>query len=58
MSAASVVINRLAIGAIERRDVKALVAPRGALEQGLLGMSFLDTLDSYAISGDRLVLMP
>jgi aspartyl protease family protein len=58
MNAASVVINRLAIGSIERRDVKALVAPRGALEQGLLGMSFLDTLNGYAISGDRLRLTP
>jgi aspartyl protease family protein len=58
MNAASVVINRLAVGGIERRDIKALVAPRGALEQGLLGMSFLDTLDSYVIAGDKLVLKP
>ncbi len=58
MNAASVVIDKLAVGTIERRDVRALVAPQGALEQGLLGMSFLDTLDSYAISGDRLLLSP
>ena len=58
MNAASVMIDKIQVGSIERRDVKALVAPRGALEQGLLGMSFLDTLDSYAISGDRLLLMP
>jgi aspartyl protease family protein len=58
MNAASVTIDRLAVGPIERHAVKALVAPRGALEQGLLGMSFLDTLKSYAISGDRLVMRP
>lgn len=58
MNAASVTIERLAVGPIERHGVKALVAPRGALEQSLLGMSFLDTLKSYAISGDRLVMRP
>ena len=35
-----------------------LVAPRGSLEQSLLGMTFLDTLHGYAISGDRLMLTP
>lgn len=58
MTAASVQLDRLAVGPIEARDVKALVAPRGALEQSLLGMSFLDRLHGYAISGDRLVLTP
>jgi aspartyl protease family protein len=58
MKAASLVIGTLKIGDIERRDVKALVAPRGALEQSLLGMSFLDSLGGYAISGDRLLLQP
>jgi aspartyl protease family protein len=55
---ASIKLDRIAIGPIERRDVAALVAPEGALDQSLLGLSFLDTLDGYAISGDRLVLTP
>jgi aspartyl protease family protein len=56
--AAPIVIDRLAIGSILRTDVRALVAPPKALDQSLLGMSFLDTLASYAIAGDRLVLTP
>jgi aspartyl protease family protein len=58
MSAAATRIDRLAIGPIERRDIRALVAPNNALDQSLLGMTFLDTLTSYAISGDRLVMTP
>ncbi len=58
MNAASITLGSLAVGPIEQKDVRALVAPRGALEQSLLGMSFLDALQSYAISGDRLVLTP
>jgi aspartyl protease family protein len=56
--AAPVTIDKVAIGSIVRSDVPALVAPPKALDQSLLGMSFLDTLASYAISGDRLVLTP
>jgi aspartyl protease family protein len=58
MVAAAVMIARLTVGPIERRNLKALVAPEGVLDQSLLGMTFLDTLSSYSISGDRLVLMP
>jgi aspartyl protease family protein len=56
--AAPITIDRLAIGNIERRQVKALVAPPRALQESLLGMSFLDSLSGYSISGDRLVLKP
>ena len=56
--AAPITIDRLSIGSIERRGVKALVAPPGALQESLLGMSFLNLLSGYAISGDRLVLKP
>jgi aspartyl protease family protein len=58
MTAAGITIDRLTVGSIERRNVRALVAPRQSLEQSLLGMTFLNTLNSYAISGDRLVLTP
>jgi aspartyl protease family protein len=58
IQAAPITIDRLAVGSIERRDVAALVAPPDSLDQSLLGMSFLNTLDGYAISGDRLVLTP
>jgi aspartyl protease family protein len=58
MQAASVMLDRLAVGSIEQRNIRALVAPRGSLNQSLLGMSFLDALHGYAISGDRMVLTP
>jgi aspartyl protease family protein len=58
MVAAAVTIDKLMVGPIERRGLKALVAPEGVLDQSLLGMTFLDTLSSYSISGDRLVLSP
>lgn len=56
--AASIRIASLAIGPIERHDLRALVAPAGSLEQSLLGLNFLDTLRGFSISGDRLVLTP
>lgn len=56
--AAAVEIDRIAIGPIERHNVPALVAPGHALDQSLLGLSFLDTLSGYTISGDRLILNP
>jgi aspartyl protease family protein len=58
MQAASVMLDSLAVGSIEQRNVRALVAPRGSLSQSLLGMSFLDALHGYSISGDRMVLTP
>lgn len=58
IQAAPITIGRLAIGTIERRDLKALVAQPDSLDQSLLGLSFLNTLNGYGISGDRLVLSP
>jgi len=58
MRAASTIIERIVIGPIERTGVKALVAPAEALDESLLGLSFLDTLDGYTISGNRLMLNP
>jgi aspartyl protease family protein len=54
--AAPVRIDRLTVGAIEERDVEALVARPGALSENLLGMSFLRRLGSYEVRGDRLIL--
>lgn len=57
-TAAGTTLRRIAIGPIERQNVRALVAPPGALDLSLLGMTFLDTLAGYAVAGDRLVLTP
>ncbi len=58
MLAAAAKVDQIAIGPLVRRNVRTLVAPAKALDQSLLGLNFLDTLDGYAIRGDRLVLNP
>ena len=58
IKAAAVTVKRIAIGPIVRTNVPALVAPPASLDQSLLGMSYLNTLKSYAIAGDRLILKP
>lgn len=55
---APVTLTNVTVGAISRNDVPALVAPPDSLDESLLGLSFLNTLHGYAISGDRLVLTP
>jgi aspartyl protease family protein len=52
--AAPVTLNRLAIGALTERSVPALVAQKGQLKSNLLGMSFLNRLDSWEVRGDKL----
>jgi aspartyl protease family protein len=54
--AAPVTIDRIAIGSIAERSIPALIAPPGQLKTSLLGMSFLDRLQSWEVRGDRLVL--
>jgi aspartyl protease family protein len=49
-----VTIDRLAIGTIEARDVRAAVAEE--LEVSLLGQSYLSRVGRVEISGDRMVL--
>lgn len=58
IKAAPVTIGSIAVGPIERQGVRTLVAPEGSLDQSLLGLSFLNTLHGYTITGDRLVLTP
>jgi aspartyl protease family protein len=52
--AAPVTLDRLAIGGLVERAVPALVAQSGQLKSNLLGMSFLNRLDSWEVRGDRL----
>ena len=54
--AAPVTLDRVAIGGLVERSVEALVAQPGQLKMSLLGMSFLNRLQSWQVSGDRLVL--
>jgi aspartyl protease family protein len=54
--AAPVTIDRIAIGGLEERSVEALVMQPGQLRTSLLGMSFLNRLQSWQVNGDRLIL--
>ena len=55
--AAEARLDQVAIGPIVMRNVPALVARRGALDESLLGMSFLERLKSYTVERDRLVMV-
>jgi aspartyl protease family protein len=54
--AAPVTLDRLAVGGLVERSVAALVAQPGQLKTSLLGMSFLNRLQSWEVRGDRLLL--
>jgi len=54
--AAPVTLDRVSIGGIVERAVPALVAQPGQLRTNLLGMSFLNRLQSWEVRGDRLVM--
>ncbi len=54
--AALVRLDRIEVGGIARRNVRAFVAENGALEGSLLGMTFLETLSRYSVEGDKLEL--
>ena len=54
--AAPVTLDRIAIGGLEERSIDALVVQPGQLRTSLLGMSFLNRLQSWQVSGDRLIL--
>jgi len=54
--AAPVTLDRIAVGALEERAIEALVVQTGQLRTSLLGMSFLNRLQSWQVNGDRLIL--
>lgn len=54
--AAIVRLDSLMVGGIERRNIRAFVSQPGALTVSLLGMTFLETLESYTVARDRLEL--
>jgi aspartyl protease family protein len=54
--AASVTIDRIAVGGIIERSVPALIAQPGQLRVSLLGMTFLNRLQSWQVQGDKLTM--
>jgi aspartyl protease family protein len=54
--AAPVKLDRVAVGGLVERSVDALIAQPGQLRTSLLGMSFLNRLQSWEVRGDRLLL--
>jgi aspartyl protease family protein len=54
--AAPVTLDRLSIGGITERSVPALIAQGGQLRTNLLGMTFLNRLESWEVRGDKLLM--
>jgi clan AA aspartic protease (TIGR02281 family) len=54
--AARLTLDRLAVGHLVEKSVPALVVPRGQMKTNLLGMSFLDRLESWGVRADTLML--
>jgi aspartyl protease family protein len=54
--AAPVTLDRLAVGGLIERSVPALVVQTGSLKNNLLGMTFLNRLESFEVRGDTLRL--
>jgi aspartyl protease family protein len=54
--AAPVTLDRISIGGITERAVPALIAQPGQLKTSLLGMSFLNRLESWEVRGTKLML--
>jgi aspartyl protease family protein len=55
-TAAQTRLDKVSVGPIVLRNVRALVTRPGALTESLLGMSFLERLRSYSVERGRLVL--
>jgi aspartyl protease family protein len=54
--AASVTLDRIGVGGLIERSVPALIAQPGQLRTSLLGMSFLNRLESWEVRGDKLIM--
>ena len=54
--AARLTLDRLAVGRLVEHSIPALVVPRGQMKTNLLGMSFLDRLESWEVRADHLML--
>jgi aspartyl protease family protein len=54
--AARLTLDRLAVGRLIERSVPALVVPRGQMKTNLLGMSFLDRMESWEVHANLLML--
>lgn len=54
--AAPVTLDRLAVGGIVERAVPALIAQPHQLRTNLLGLSFLNRLESWEVRGDRVIM--
>nr|WP_321982588.1 TIGR02281 family clan AA aspartic protease [uncultured Cohaesibacter sp.] len=53
---APIVLDSISVGGLQANNVRAMVAQDGALQESLLGMSYLDRLGSWSVSGDRLTM--
>jgi aspartyl protease family protein len=53
---APVTLDRVGIGGLVEHSIAALVAQPGQLKTSLLGMSFLNRMQSWEVTGDRLTL--
>ncbi len=54
--AAAVTLDAVSVGGLVERSVPALIAQPGLLRTSLLGMSFLNRLESWEVRGDKLIL--
>ena len=56
--AARIWLEEISVGGITATRVPAMVAQQGALRESLLGMSYLDRLGGWSVTGDRLTMRP
>lgn len=54
--AAAVTLDRVGVGDVIERAVPALIAQPGQLRSSLLGMSFLNRLESWEVRGDKVLM--